>query len=64
MAKTDLRDPLYQPMGTVSVCVRNYTVRILNMAIILSIAVLGLQLIVGYTGQFSFGHAAFYGIGA
>ena len=51
-------------LHTVSVCVRNYTVRILNMAIILSIAVLGLQLIVGYTGQFSFGHAAFYGIGA
>jgi len=42
----------------------NYTMRILNMAIILSIAVMGLQLIVGYTGQFSFGHAAFYGIGA
>ena len=41
-----------------------YTVRILNMAVILGIAVLGLQLIVGYTGQFSFGHAAFYGIGA
>jgi branched-chain amino acid transport system permease protein len=42
----------------------NYTLRILNMAFILSIAVLGLQLIVGTTGQFSFGHAAFYGIGA
>jgi branched-chain amino acid transport system permease protein len=42
----------------------HYTLRILNMAFILSIAVLGLQLIVGYTGQFSFGHAAFYGIGA
>jgi branched-chain amino acid transport system permease protein len=41
-----------------------YTVRIINMAVILGIAVLGLQLIVGYTGQFSFGHAAFYGIGA
>ena len=41
-----------------------YTVRIINMAVILGVAVLGLQLIVGYTGQFSFGHAAFYGIGA
>ncbi len=41
-----------------------YAMRILNMAIIFGIAVLGLQLIVGYTGQFSFGHAAFYGIGA
>lgn len=41
-----------------------YTVRILNLSFIFAVAVLGLQLIVGYTGQFSFGHAAFYGIGA
>ena len=41
-----------------------YTVRILNLSLIYAVAVLGLQLIVGYTGQFSFGHAAFYGIGA
>jgi branched-chain amino acid transport system permease protein len=31
---------------------------------IFGIAVLGLQLIVGITGQLSFGHAAFFGIGA
>jgi len=41
-----------------------YVLRIVNLATILAIAALGLQLIVGYTGQFSFGHAAFYGIGA
>lgn len=41
-----------------------YTLRIANLAAILAIAALGLQLIVGYTGQFSFGHAAFYGVGA
>ncbi|RTL67131.1 MAG: hypothetical protein EKK41_17385 [Hyphomicrobiales bacterium] len=41
-----------------------YALRILNLAVIFSIAVLGLQLIVGYTGQFSFGHAAFFGVGA
>lgn len=41
-----------------------YLLRIVNLAGILAIAALGLQLIVGYTGQFSFGHAAFYGIGA
>ncbi len=41
-----------------------YAMRILNMGLILGVAALGLQLIVGYTGQFSFGHAAFYGIGA
>ncbi len=38
--------------------------RILNMALIFAVAALGLQLIVGYTGQLSFGHAAFFGIGA
>jgi branched-chain amino acid transport system permease protein len=41
-----------------------YTMRILNLALIFAVAALGLQLIVGYTGQFSFGHAAFFGIGA
>lgn len=41
-----------------------YVLRIVNLAAILAIAALGLQLIVGYTGQFSFGHAAFYGVGA
>ena len=41
-----------------------YTMRILNMALIFAVAALGLQLIVGYTGQLSFGHAAFFGIGA
>ncbi|MEO8137567.1 MAG: ABC transporter permease, partial [Betaproteobacteria bacterium] len=41
-----------------------YVLRIVNLATILAISALGLQLIVGYTGQFSFGHAAFYGVGA
>lgn len=41
-----------------------YALRVLNMALIAAIAVLGLQVIVGLTGQFSFGHAAFYGVGA
>jgi branched-chain amino acid transport system permease protein len=41
-----------------------YEIRVLNLAMIFGIAVLGLQLIVGYTGQLSFGHAAFFGIGA
>ena len=42
----------------------SYEVRVMNLAMIFGIAVLGLQLIVGYTGQLSFGHAAFFGIGA
>jgi branched-chain amino acid transport system permease protein len=41
-----------------------YTMRVLSLAVVFGIAVLGLQLIVGYTGQFSFGHAAFFGMGA
>ena len=41
-----------------------YALRIVNMALIAAIGVLGLQVIVGLTGQFSFGHAAFYGVGA
>lgn len=41
-----------------------YVLRVVNLAAILAIAALGLQIIVGYTGQFSFGHAAFYGVGA
>jgi branched-chain amino acid transport system permease protein len=41
-----------------------YALRVVNLALISAIAVLGLQVIVGLTGQFSFGHAAFYGVGA
>ncbi len=41
-----------------------YALRVVNMALIAGVAVLGLQVIVGLTGQFSFGHAAFYGVGA
>jgi branched-chain amino acid transport system permease protein len=39
----------------------NHTV---DLALIFAIAVLGLQLIFGYTGMLSLGHAAFFGIGA
>jgi branched-chain amino acid transport system permease protein len=41
-----------------------YMTRIFALATVSAIAVLGLQLIVGFTGQLSFGHAAFVGIGA
>lgn len=37
---------------------------ILDQALIVSVASLGLSLIYGFCGQFSLGHAAFYGIGA
>jgi len=41
-----------------------YWQQIINLAGIITISALGLNLIYGYTGQFSLGHAAFYGIGA
>lgn len=37
---------------------------VLDQALIVTIGALGLSLIYGFTGQFSLGHAAFYGIGA
>ena len=41
-----------------------YLTRIFALATVSAIAALGLQLIIGFTGQLSFGHAAFIGIGA
>ena len=41
-----------------------YYMRIVNMILIYSILTIGLNLVVGHTGMLSFGHAAFYGIGA
>ncbi|MHB1419847.1 MAG: branched-chain amino acid ABC transporter permease [Bacillota bacterium] len=40
-----------------------YWLRIVNMILLNSILVMSLNLIVGFTGQLSFGHAAFYGVG-
>lgn len=41
-----------------------YWQQIMSLACIVTISALGLNMIYGYTGQFSLGHAAFYGIGA
>ena len=41
-----------------------YWQQIMSMAGIMAISGLGLNLVYGYTGQFSLGHAAFFGIGA
>jgi|UniRef100_A0A7V3RGJ2 branched-chain amino acid transport system permease protein len=41
-----------------------YWTQIIQFAQIITISAIGLNLIYGYTGQFSLGHAAFYGIGA
>lgn len=42
----------------------NYIRRLIIMVGVYSILALGLNLVTGYTGQLSIGHAAFYGIGA
>jgi len=42
----------------------DYIIQITLYSFIIVLASLGLNIIYGYTGQFSLGHAAFYGIGA
>ena len=44
--------------------VKNYHVYVANYVAINVIVVIGLNLLVGYTGQISLGHAGFFGIGA
>lgn len=41
-----------------------YWQRVLDQALITTMGALGLSIIYGFTGQFSLGHAAFFGIGA
>ncbi|MBC8461156.1 MAG: branched-chain amino acid ABC transporter permease, partial [Deltaproteobacteria bacterium] len=41
-----------------------YTLYIINMIGIYAIAAIGLNLLIGYTGQISLGHGAFFGVGA
>lgn len=41
-----------------------YWAQIMDLSLIITISALGLSLIYGFAGQFSLGHAAFYGIGA
>ncbi len=41
-----------------------YWVQIFELACVVAVSALGLNVIYGYTGLFSLGHAAFYGIGA
>lgn len=48
----------------VSGIINPYWQRVLDQSFITTMGALGLSLIYGFTGQFSLGHAAFYGIGA
>lgn len=41
-----------------------FTLTLLSQSAIFAIVVLGLNVLVGYTGQISFGHNAFFGVGA
>ena len=41
-----------------------YWAKVLDLSMVIVISATGLSLIYGFTGQFSLGHAAFYGIGA
>jgi len=43
---------------------KNFLIFQLTMALIYAIAILGLNLLTGFNGQFSLGHSAFYAIGA
>src|SRR5438132_14434233 len=43
---------------------KNFYIFQITLAIIYAIAILGLNLLTGFNGQFSLGHSAFYAIGA
>src|SRR5215469_3366922 len=44
--------------------IKGFVVFQLTLALIYAVAILGLNLLTGFNGQFSLGHSAFYGIGA
>src|ERR1043165_8467060 len=43
---------------------KNFYIFQITLAIIYAVAILGLNLLTGFNGQFSLGHSAFYAIGA
>jgi len=51
-------------MGVAPFFLSNYFLYILNNIGIMAIAAIGLNILVGYTGQISLGHGAFFGVGA
>lgn len=54
---------IFQILGAIGV-IDNYNLRLMKQIGIFIIAALGLNLILGFTGQFTMGHAAFMSIGA
>jgi len=51
-------------MGVAPFFLNSYLLYILNNIGIMSIAVIGLNILIGYTGLISLGHGAFFGVGA
>ncbi|WP_419247580.1 branched-chain amino acid ABC transporter permease [Roseibium aggregatum] len=49
---------------TLPFVVKNFVIFQLTMVLIYAIAILGLNMLTGFNGQFSLGHSAFYAIGA
>ncbi len=65
--------PVWQRLLTIAILLialvsplflRNFTVFQLTLVMVYAIAILGLNLLTGFNGQFSLGHSAFYAIGA
>jgi branched-chain amino acid transport system permease protein len=57
--------PLLLAVLVVPAAIRsNYTMQLVDLALINVVVVIGLNFVTGYTGQINFGQAAFYGIGA
>ena len=44
--------------------VKNYRVFQFNLVLVYAVAILGLNILTGFNGQFSLGHGAFYAFGA
>jgi len=55
---------LFVLFGILPVITGPYLIYVLNMIGIASIAAMGLNILIGYTGQISLGHGAFFGVGA
>jgi branched-chain amino acid transport system permease protein len=51
-------------LATIPFVMKNFYIFQITLAIIYAIAILGLNLLTGFNGQFSLGHSAFYAIGA
>src|ERR1700686_5197180 len=68
LAPAQWRWLLFVGVGVLAVALpfvlKNFFIFQITLAIIYAIAILGLNLLTGFNGQFSLGHSAFYAIGA